>query len=647
MMKPIKTLVFTGILIAVQIVSAQNPTDELANYKEKYPGQSAIFLKHNQEVTIKVKGEDILISSTFDEQLLFTDDNASQFSKKNIYFSSFFEIKNVNAFIEVPQGTKYKKAVVKDFKIIDDRGDGHIFHDDVQKINFYYPGLGAGAKTTLKYTQEYKEPRFFGRFRFALGLPLDEAEFVVHVPDNVELGYVMFGENTESVHFEKKHFKGGNTYTWRVKDVDALKSESSTPNYRYYAPHLQVFVKSYKTASGKEVVLQKDVAGLHDWYTSIIKDVDNTISEDIKAICDSITSTVADEEERVKSVFYWVQDNIKYIAFEAGLEGFVPRKAADICEKRYGDCKDMGNLITVMLKYMGINAHFTWIGSRDIPYSYDKLPTTASDNHAIATYIRPNGDPVFLDATSRLLPYGMPSGFIQGKQALVNDINGKPFDLLAVPVIPSEANLYRDSSYLKIQDKEIGGVFNAMLTGYFQKRFNESFVDEDKDRLKKSMKSYLSRGNNTFSLNDFEISNLGKRDEKLEINGTYTIKSYVVTSGDEMYVNLNLDRFLENDELKEDRQFPLEHQFKARYNYKVVLEVPAGYEVQYVPENTAYKHALFSYSINYNVQGNSVVYEMEHDADFLLLEKEHFNSWNEMIKSIRKAYNETISLKQK
>ena len=142
-----------------------------------------------------------------------------------------------------------------------------------------------------------------------------------------------------------------------------------------------------------------------------------------------------------------MQSNIKYVAFEDGLGGFVPRGAASVCDKRYGDCKDMANLLYEMLNHVGIEAYRTWIGTRNRQYSYYDVPTPMVDNHMITTAIIED-ETIFLDATDSYVPFGMPSAFTQTKEALLG-IDDNNYKIIKVPV--------------QIADKSITSI-NSMFT---------------------------------------------------------------------------------------------------------------------------------------------------------------------------------------
>ena len=63
----------------------------------------------------------------------------------------------------------------------------------IQKtIQFAYPSLQKGAKTFLKYTINYKNPRFIRSCYFQSFLPVENAKVVIKVHKDVELGFKLF-----------------------------------------------------------------------------------------------------------------------------------------------------------------------------------------------------------------------------------------------------------------------------------------------------------------------------------------------------------------------------------------------------------------------------------------------------------------------
>lgn len=147
-------------------------------------------------------------------------------------------------------------------------------------------------------------------------------------------------------------------------------------------------------------------------------------------LTDEITAGCTDELEKIRRTYAYVQQNIRYIAFENGLAGHRPDRPAEVLRKRYGDCKGMALLLRTLLKAQGFDARMAYIGTDDIASSPDEVPTLAAINHAFCLLFH-QGKRYCLDATYRYLPpEDIPQG-IQGRKALVE--NGDSCLILTLP----------------------------------------------------------------------------------------------------------------------------------------------------------------------------------------------------------------------
>lgn len=344
-------------------------------------------------------------------------------------------------------------------------------------------------------------------------------------------------------------------------------------------------------------------------------------------------------------MYYWTQNNIKYIAFEYALGGFIPRQANDVFQKKYGDCKDNSSILYKMLEIAGIKGHLTWIGTRSIPYSYNEVPTPLVDNHMILSYTDKDKT-YFLDATGRHVPIDFPTSFIQGKQALISDGESN-FIIKEVPIMPSKSNALIDSTFIDINGENLIGKSKTHLSGYKKiDLFNylESEVKEDK--IKEFYNTNLEKGNNKFLISTYEEMNKYDYDKNFTLNYEFTVNNYIKKSGDEIYVNLNLNKELSNYKTKEDRKYDIEYDYKNYYSYTTTLNIPEGYSVDYIPENVSYSNAFLSSNITYTKNGNSITYNHTGNLDFLSLTLAQQKEVNALIKKIEKEYKEVIILKK-
>src|SRR5690606_20483038 len=136
--------------------------------------------------------------------------------------------------------------------------------------------------------------------------------------------------------------------------------------------------------------------------------------------------------EKIKAIYYWVQDNIRYVAFEDGLAGFIPDNCQNVYQKLYGDCKGSANLLKEMLILAGFDARLVWIGTRDIIPLSASIPSIATSNHMIAA-VEHNGDWLYLDGTTSFQPIGEYQDQIQGQETMIEGVGKDDFILSKVP----------------------------------------------------------------------------------------------------------------------------------------------------------------------------------------------------------------------
>lgn len=626
-------------------------TDVYGQLSQKYPNENAVFVSRSEKATVKIENGEPKIYADNYEDLLLLSDKVSSYAEHPVYFSSFSEISDLQAKTLTNDNGKTKTVKVTNFPVTNEISAGTFF-DDYKAQRVVFPALGKGARTILSYTEKTKEPRFYGRFYFNSYAPAEAAEYSITVPSNVKISWSLFGVKEGDLKTSTRT-EGKNTiYTWRAEGIGKYDIEDDAPNFSYYAPHIVVRIDEY-TINGKTTKLLDNPTDLYNWYYSMVKDVDTTVNPLIKHIADSLTTGVTDEFEKVKKLFYWVQDNVKYVAFEDGMGGFVPRGSGLVCTRRFGDCKDMANITTQMLHAAGIKtAYLTWIGTRDIPYSYTEVPAPMSDNHMICTYVK-DGKYYFLDATGKNAPLEMYTSMIQGKEALVGMGPGK-FEIAKVPEIDKEKNVTTDTVHLHFENPE--ATSSLMLRGngaVHAKGYDKIFMGfrlqnmDETDRRDYLMR-YLAKGSNKFKVDSLQYANLFDRENDLGIRYQWNLGDYAQKNGKEIYVNLSFDKTYMNQLLESsERTAPWEIEFKNVEKNVTILDIPAGYDVNYLPDNSHYDGTLFGFDIQYKKSGTTVIAEKTIWMNTLLVKPADFENWNKMVRQLTKAYNESVSLAKK
>jgi hypothetical protein len=638
-----KSVWCTSLLIVIGLNMYGQNAVAVDQLKEQYPNSHKVRLQEEILIRITIEDDSIVITQELFREDIHLDNRANYGSKESIRYSSFVEVADLEASSFSLEDNKYKKHKVEEFKIKDELDDS--FYDDSRSINFIYPNLREGSKTQIKYKKTIKNPRFLNSFYFGDFFPIEKSKVTLIVDEEINIDFIKFNTEEIQLNFEQQNKRGKNIYVWEASTVKKYKYESNIPSYANMLPHVIPKITSY-TINGKVVELANDVSNLYDWYYSLIKDINTAESDkEMTQLVNEIVAGLDTDLDKVKALYYWTQQNIKYIAFEYALGGFVPREANDIFKKKYGDCKDNSSILKEMLEIAGIKGDITWLGTRSIPYGYEEVPLPVVDNHMILTYTH-NEETYFLDATGRYTPFGFPTSFIQGKEALIS--NGpNDFILKRVPVVPSIKNHYQDFSRLSIVNNDMLGIARAEISGYKKRNFFQDIEGlTTASKLKEYYNIELRKGTNKFMIDSISEKNKYDYDLNFELHFTFNIQDYVKNLGDEIYVNLNLNQPLYYYKINDDRKNDIDFDFKDHYTFESNLEIPEGYTVDYLPENVTLSNEHLSFTIVYKFEENKVKYKHELSSNFLKLNSEQQKSVNDFIKKVQVAYNEVVVLKK-
>lgn len=613
-------------------------------YKSLYPDAKKVRLNQEVKVTIKLKSGNIDITQEFANEDLYLDESAQYNSKKTLQFSSFFELDNIEAASYTYENGDYKENPVKDFTEKDEIDDS--FYNDTKSLNFILPKLEKGSKSVIKYTEKVKNPRFISTFYFGDFSPIINNKLTIVADNEVELRFKTFNTDTLAIGFKKETKRNTTTYIWETKNINAYDYEANTPTYKTILPHIVPIITSY-TEKDTPSALANSPKDLYTWYYSLIKPLKtDTPNQDLVDLVKEITAGKNSDLEKVKAIYYWAQKNIKYIAFEYALGGFIPRSANEVFQKKYGDCKDNSSILYKMLEIANLDGQLTWIGTRSIPYDYEEVPTPLVDNHMILTYIDKDGKTYFLDATGRYLPIDYPSSFIQGKEALISK-DSSDFSIKKVPIVPPEKNTVIDTTNIKLKGENILGSSHLIVSGYNK---TEVFFDLENETTDDKIKAYynnlLQKGSNKFLIESISEKNKFSYDKDLEVNYDFTINNYSKSIGAESYINLNLVRDISEFKTEEDRKYAVEFDHTNLFNYTTYLELPEGYKVEYIPENIELSNDYISASISYKILDGKIQYNHTYKTDFITLNLKEQKVVNTLIKQIEKAFNEVIILKK-
>jgi transglutaminase-like putative cysteine protease len=557
------------------------------------------------------------------------------------FYNSFSRITSFKQLEKMKGMFGIKKNYNVGYAIDRSASSSEIFSDD-SRVKYFNIGFsGYGDVTRVETEKLYFDSKYLTSVYFHSYYPAKEKLITIKVPEWLQLDIREF--NFTGYKVEKRKFQEKNTtvYTFKLKDLPAIKSEARAIGMAYQWPHLVLVVKSFNY-DGKTEKGFGDVSDLYNWYNYLYKKCQNKPDE-LKAKVAELTKGKNSDADKVKSIFYWVQDNIRYIAFEDGLAGFIPATAQDVFKAKYGDCKGMANLMTEMLKLAGLEAYMTWIGTRHIPYDYS-LPSLSVDNHCISTVML-NGKEYFLDGTEKYIPFGDYAWRIQGKEVLIG--KGAEFAVKKVPLLDKERNKVFTRAVFELKENILKGHVKVTLTGEQRTSFHQYYHDLPSDQKKKYINRYFEYGNRNLNISNIKTSDLNNREIPIVIEGDIDLSNYVITEDKDVYVGIdffpdNLKSFIPDKDRQHD--YVLYSSYVAEDETELIL--PPGYKIISMPGSINEQAADYGVQGSYSASGNKVLFKKTLSFNTGRIRKDDFANWKEFAKKLKDFNSNLISIKK-
>lgn len=628
------------LICILQLVCTASHAQDVEEIRKKYPGENAVVLYKSLHYKMEVRNGQPYVESRDSEKLLYLNTNQSYLGRYSFHHSTFHELREYSAYT---QTTANKKVKVTDFQT-GNSSSGSVFYDDAKETKFDFPSLSPGATGNLEVSVVHNKPYLLSPFYFSRYIPVVRAELKITASKDIGLKYILKGIDTSMIRVNVDQKRNETIYTFSVENLNGMRTYEDAPDESWFLPHVIFYIDNYRNDKGERVKYLSGIDDLYKLNSGFISNVNKVPGDEMKLLVDSLSSDVADKVEKTKRIYQWVQKHIKYIAFEDGMGGFVPRDANIVLHRRYGDCKDMASLLTMMLNTSGITAYFTWIGTRDIAYSYHEIPLPIVDNHMICA-ANPDGTIIFLDGTDPNCVFGSIPSAIQDKEALIA-INSSEYKIVKLPVPGMNENGQFDSTFIQVNKTELEGRIVRDLKGYYATGVY-SYLSGVPDRdLKERVKGMLSRGSNKFQLKDF---NIDKPDmNRISVSGDFVLSDYSKRAGNEIFVNMNLLRIYQGEEIDyPKRTMPVKKEFLFKNRYVVDLKIPEGYVATFVPKGKSFRNDVWGFDLTYRVENDHVISTLELDGDRLMINADKFEAWNKVLVQLTPLYKEIVILSKK
>lgn len=373
------------------------------------------------------------------------------------------------------------------------------------------------------------------------------------------------------------------------------------------------------------------------WEYSLLKDLD-VLPDEVRARLHQLTDTLENDRDKVEAIYNLLGKTTRYVAVLLGIGGQKPAAASSVSKSGYGDCKGLSNYMRAMLKEVGIPSCYMTISTVNCHLRRD-FASIGQMNHAILQVPLRN-DTLWLECTNPRLPMGYVHRDIAGHDAIEISEHGGRF--LQLPAYPDSANMMRSIVNIGLSAEGAAemNITQVNCCNQYENYFPMLGMDKEERQKVVQRMAYMPQA----EIDKIDIQEVGA---EMTLCVEAKSKKYANQTGRRLFVPIcPIHRGYSVPNGAAERQEDL----LLRNGYcnmdEITLSIPEGYTIEACPEDVRIEKPFASFTSSIRSDGINI-----HVKNRLLMksgsyDKSLYPQFVEFLRSISKAYNKTVVLKQ-
>ncbi len=547
-----------------------------------------------------------------------------------------------------------------------------IFDESASKTRnvkkFTMPDIGDGSIVEFEYTVTSPFTTDIDTYVFQELIPVDKVEMLflapeyynysVHSKGNIPLNMKRETRNRElSFRYEQSSdvssVGGGatgvkyktstqrlleNGYIVNLEDIPSLKQEPFSINMENLASSLQFELASTKFPNSP---FRNYATTWEDVCDKIYRsdnfggqlDKTNYYSDEVGELLDG----PMDETGKINAIFNFVRDKMNWNEYYGVYSDNGVRKAY---KEGVGNVADINLILVSMLREAGLDSNPVLLSTKQngIPL----FPTRVGFNYVIAQ-VTVDGKNVLLDAVDKLgMPNILKTNLLNWNGRLIR-ADGTSDWIRLYPESPAVQNTYMVMSL----DENFSLLGNAKnrYSGHYVRGLRSGYKGiENEEQIEVMQGRYPSLEMTTLSFSD-----LDGLDDSITIEYDFEAEDAVDEIGDKLYISPLAHLALKENIFKsEERANPIDFIFAQDDRYSISIDIPEGYEVESIPEDTSFGLpegiGLFKYNTSEALGKITVVVQSKINTP--VIGAEYYSSLKEYFKLLVEKENEKIVLRK-
>ena len=346
------------------------------------------------------------------------------------------------------------------------------FYEDRTELVFSLPEIAPGSIMEFQYRKKsirLPMPGLFSSSSSAFWYqptvggngaridPVHRAQFEVTVPKALAFEQKRLGPVKPQY---SKNAEGGRiSHRWQWQNLAAVAVEASMPPIDEVMPRVRVSSSV-------------DWADVDRWTWQLAKDKFSR-DQQIKMIADNLVAKNASREDKIKAVYAYLQENVRYVFAHLGRGGYEPHPAAEVVQQRYGDCKDQTVLAIALLRELGVEAYPSLVVTQRNGQPDMELVALYFDHMMVWIPGHKKQQSMWMDTTADRALFPGVSNYLLGQAAFIVDGKGGRLttigDQLPANIGKLSMNYYVDDNKHMIVDvtAESSGIYEQNLRNWW------------------------------------------------------------------------------------------------------------------------------------------------------------------------------------
>jgi len=388
-------------------------------------------------------------------------------------------------------------------------------------------------------------------------------------------------------------------FTWTVEDIPPIISEALMPPRAKFTPMIAISVGPDWDSIATEFLVS-------------LKEAD-----DYPAIADEIVKRIIKGKkkpaEKAAAIYNWVVEKIRYVDVPASEYSFKPRKLSAILKNQYANDLDRTFLFYALAHRAGIDANFVF-ASDHREYFDRKTPSLFSATNPVIK-INLDTDTVWAELSSEYRPLGVLPEMIMGEEAVVFSESKANITRLPLPA-PDREQIEETISAEIDKNGDLKGTLRARYFGNRQREIR-GFKQVSDEEIRRAMEERASEIHPNAVLEECELNNIEKLEKIPELNIEFRVKNYALTTDKLLVFQLPGLDYSTWGIGKSSREWPVWFDSPFRGVHKIEIELPKGYRVYHIPNDTLVSADSVSYSANFEVEKRELIFSDDYSRERL------------------------------